>query len=101
MSYNVTSTIAILFNYKNNQEKRYEFQLKIIRNLVHSSDETHSINTCTLCVQHVQFLNIRSDGKHSNYPSLQENYIRLLCNGIVNGILERPEWSNKRRVCSF
>jgi hypothetical protein len=32
---------------KNNQEKRYEFQLKIIRISVHSSDETHGINTCT------------------------------------------------------
>jgi len=50
---------------------------------------------CTLCVQHEEFLNVRSVGKYRKYPSLQENYIWLHSNGIVNSILDRPEWSNK------
>jgi len=78
------------------------FASRCLSNLVSiSSDETCSENTHKLSVQHKEFLNVRSDGKHTNYPSLQENYVRLPSNGTVNSILERPEWSIKWRVCNF
>jgi len=51
------------------------------------------VNICAACRV--------SGGTHSKHHSLQENYVQVPSNGVVNSILDRREWSIKWRLCKL